>query len=214
MRPALLVLPLLIACEARLGPAKGGSDGADTRPDARAVVDAAGQHLDASMSADNECGIAMNQGDLGVMTGTAGAQPQGDTTAQTYFVVAPTSLTVTQQIPDILYVELWDGYGAFANGTAHTGTFTISGDETDYDTCGVCVLMGANFANNTPAKLLLANTGTVTVTSIATAPGETTEVEITNASFVEIEYDPDRGYETESSSCASPIMHGVLRGAR
>ena len=213
MRCALLLLPVLVACGAELGPSA-----VDVRPDAAAGphADAASGHADAPMAADNECGIAANQGDLGTMTGAAGARAQSDTTtAQTYFVAAPTSLSAMQAIPDIINVELWDGYGAFANTTAHTGTFTISGDETDYDTCGVCVLMAANLVNDTPARLLLATAGTVTVTSIATAAGQTTEVEVANASFVEITYVQDQGYQTVTgSSCASPIMHGVVRGTR
>lgn len=213
VRSALLVIPVLAACGARLG-----SSEVDQRPDA-----AAGQRVDgavslpdaAQMNVDNDCGIAANQGDLGLMIGTAGAQAQGTSTAQTYFVAAPTSLSAMQPIPDVISVELWDGYGAFANGMARTGTFTISGDETDYDTCGICVLMAANLVNNTPAKLLLATTGTVTVTSIATEAGQTTEVEVSNASFVEITNVPNQGYEpVTTSSCPSPIMHGTVRGTR
>ena len=69
--------------------------------------------------------------------------------------------------------------------------------------------------NNTPAKLLLATAGTVTVTSIATAAGETTEVDVANASFVEITYVQDQGYQSvTTSSCPSPIAHATLRGTR
>lgn len=207
-------MPALVACGAQLGPSE-----AEQRPDAatgQRADAAAAQPDSAPMVVDNECGIAANQGDLGTMTGLAGARAQSaTTTAQTYFVAAPTSLTAMQAIPDIINVELWDGYGAFANGTARTGTFTISGDETDYDTCGICVLMDANLVNDTPARLLLATSGTVTVTSIATATGQTTVVEVANASFGEITYVQDQGYQSvTTSSCASPITHGVVRGTR
>lgn len=209
------MVPVLVACGARLGPSE-----VDQRPDAGSRggqgADGAVSQSDApSMAADNDCGIAANQGDLGVMLGVAGAQAQSDTTnAQTYFVAAPTSLTVMEAIPDVINVELWDGYGAFEDGSARTGTFMIKGDDTDYDTCGICVLMAANLVDNTPAKLLLAKTGMVTVTSIATAAGETTEVEVTNATFEEITYVQDQGYQSVTSNCPSPIMHGVVRGTR
>ena len=213
MRCALLLVPVLVACGAQLGPSE-----VDQVPDggARPRDDAKPAHADSALPADNECGVAANQGDLGTMTGVAGARAQSDTTtAQTYFVAAPTSLSAIQPIPDIINVELWDGYGAFANTTAHTGTFTISGDETDYDTCGICVLMAANLVNDTPARLLLATSGTVQVKSIATAAGETTEVEVEEASFVEITYVQDQGYQSvTTSSCPSPIKHGVVRGTR
>lgn len=80
------------------------------------------------MPVDNECGIAANQGDLGTMTGAAGARPQSaTTTAQTYFVAAPTSLTAMQAIPDIITVELWDGYGASARPRSRAWLFVLIG---------------------------------------------------------------------------------------
>lgn len=198
-------MPVLVACGAQLGPSE-----VDVRPDT------APAHPDAALPVDNECGIAANQGDLGTMTGAAGARAQSaTTTAQTYFVAAPTSLSAMQPVPDILNIELWDGYGPFANGTARTGTFTISGDDTDYDTCGICVLMAANLDDNKPARLLLATAGTVTVTSIAMASGQSTVVDVANASFVEITYVQDQGYQSvTTTNCPSPIAHALVRGTR
>src|SRR4051812_10749448 len=40
---------------------------------------------------------------------------------------------------DYVQIELWDNKGAFAAGAVHTGTFTISGADADFSTCGVCV---------------------------------------------------------------------------
>jgi hypothetical protein len=167
-----------------------------------------------AVAMDNACGIASDQGNLGTLTGTAGSQPQASgSTQRVSWVSAATPTTATTAAPDFVVVELWDNYGAFAGGAARTGTFTISGAETDYDTCGVCVVMAANVTNNTPTKLLLATAGTVTVTSIGTAAGQMTQATVSNASFVEIAEVPNQGFQTVmGSNCTSPISSGELRG--
>lgn len=177
--------------------------------------DAAAQNTPdaAPMVTDNACGVASDQGDLGMLSGAAGSQTQSSTTTQRVsFVEAVSPLTASQATPDVVYVELWDGYGAFTGAAAHAGTFTIAGAETDYDTCGVCVLMLADVANNTPTKLLLATSGTVTITSVGTATGQTTEATVTNASFVEISQQNNDYQPVVGSNCPSPISHVELRG--
>jgi hypothetical protein len=213
--PCLLVL--LAACEARLG--AGPDEDMGLGPDASIArnPDAApAPSPDATTAiADNACGVASDQGDMGMLAGSAGSQTQSSTTTQRVsWVQSVTPGTATQATPDFVEIELWDGYGAFTGTAAHTGTFTISGAETDYDTCGTCVLMFANVdANNTPAKMLLATSGTVTVTSVGTATGQTTQATVTNASFVEITLVQNTDYQTvTTSSCPSPIKNAQLRG--
>jgi len=223
------LLPVLLAtaafgCEARLGGGTGNIDRDDLRPDASfggggGSVDAGGgSQTDAGsmVAADNACGVASTQGNLGTLTGQAGAGQQGTTTQMVYSVSADTPSTASQATPDVVYVELWDNYGVFVGGPVKTGTFTITGDETDYDTCGACVLMLANVASTgTPAKLMAATSGTVTVTSIATAAGQTTSVTLTNISFTEIQAVTDQGYQpVAGSTCTSPISNATVSGVR
>ena len=214
VRPALLLV-FLVACSARLGSGEGGMQDDDdgVRPDAAIVQspDAAVQPDAPPAVVDNACGVATMQGNLGNLTGQAGVANQGTTTQRVHYVGAATPLTATSATPDIVVVELWDNYGAFAGGVARTGTFTISGNETDYDTCGVCLLMFANVTNGTATKLLLATSGTVTVTSIGTAAGQTTQATVSNASFVEIV--DNQGYQqVAGSNCPSPISNAGLSG--
>jgi hypothetical protein len=212
VRAALfLVVVVLAACGARL------DGGVAARPDAAvarnpdAAVD--GTPDAPPMVADNACGVASDQGDLGMLAGAAGSQTQSSTTTQRVsFVDAVSPLTRDSATPDVVYVELWDGYGPFTGTAAQPGTFTIAGDDTDYDTCGVCVLMLADVANNTPTKLLLATSGTVTITSVGTATGQTTEATVTNASFVEISQVNNDYQPVVGSDCPSPISHVELRG--
>lgn len=218
VRSLLLAVPLLAGCEASLGGASGNEQRGPQalQPDAgTAAADAATPTADAPVAAvDNACGVASDHGNLGMLTATAGSVAQsGSTTLRTHYLDAPTPATATQTTPDVLMVELWDDYGAFAGGPARTGTFTLAGNETDYDTCGVCVLLAANVAANVPSKLLLATAGTVTVTSIGTGTGQTTQATITNATFVEIAFDQTAGWQTVAgSTCPSPIANAVLRG--
>jgi hypothetical protein len=163
---------------------------------------------------DNACGVVANPGDLGTLTGYAGAQlQQNSTTDRIRWVGSPTQATATTASPDEVYVEMWDKYGAFNGVAAHTGTFTLSGDDLDYDTCGLCVLVLANVTNNNPTKWLFATAGTVNITAVGTNTGQQTAVTITNASFSEITYDQNTGWsKVAGSTCTSPISHVDVRG--
>ncbi len=67
--------------------------------------------------------------------------------------------------PDLFDVEIYDGYGVFTNGIT-AGTYTLSGDELNYATCGLCVLIQAN-ATQSSADPYMATGGTITITSIS-----------------------------------------------
>lgn len=42
--------------------------------------------------------------------------------------------------PDVeLSIDLWDGYGAFADGNAAPGDYPIAGEDTDPASCGLCI---------------------------------------------------------------------------
>jgi hypothetical protein len=76
---------------------------------------------------------------------------------------------------DFLFIELWDGFGAFAGGQLAAGEFTIEGEEAALATCGVCVRI---FGNATMVgnqieveKEYIATAGTVTVDSVGTREG-------------------------------------------
>jgi len=66
---------------------------------------------------------------------------------------------------DFIQLELWDNTGPFVGTTVHTGTFTISGADADYATCGVCV-RGLGDKGATDAKEYFAMSGTVNITAI------------------------------------------------
>lgn len=73
--------------------------------------------------------------------------------------------------PDLIAIELWDGYGAFMDGDAMTGNFAIEGDETAVATCGVCIYVYADATLADGAivdseKDYIATGGSITIDSI------------------------------------------------
>jgi hypothetical protein len=69
--------------------------------------------------------------------------------------------------PDVLEIELVNGYGVFADGFK-PGTFTLAGDEVDYGTCGLCVrlLSRVDPATWEASQYYMATGGSVTLTSV------------------------------------------------
>jgi len=221
VRASLSLVILLAACGAHIG----GDDTYDNevRPDASSM----GRQPDAGMQQqqqpdagtaaiqDNACGVASTLGDLGNLTGYAGAQlQQNSTTDRIRWVGSPTQATATTATPDEVYIELWDKYGAFNGVAAHTGTFTLSGDDLDMNTCGICVLVLANVTNNNPTKWLFATAGTVNITTVGTNTGQQTAATLTNASFTEITYNSTNQTwsKVSGSTCTNPISHVDVRG--
>ena len=70
---------------------------------------------------------------------------------------------------DMLDVQLFSDLGVFKDqGGFVTGTFQLAGDELNYRTCGLCVLIYENVdANDAYRGVYLATSGTVTLTSVA-----------------------------------------------
>lgn len=118
------------------------------------TVDAPGATSDAYDTA--RCLIQGDYGDAGALTGDAG-NAQGATTV---------TITLDPGPPrDTFFIRMLDGNGAFASGLV-PGTYTISGDDADYNACGLCVHIIADIVSmQGPAKFYFADAGTVTLTS-------------------------------------------------
>jgi hypothetical protein len=105
-------------------------------------------------------------------------------------------------------VELWDGYGVFAGGTAHVGTFDLVAAETSATTCGVCAYIVK--ATSAEPMMLLATDGTVDVTQFGPSGG-TIALDVTAADFTQI--DPATSMPVPSgctTSLASASLSAVV----
>lgn len=99
-----------------------------------------------------------------------------------------------------LEISLWSGLGAFATVPIAPGTYTIAGDETNYEDCGVCAVIRADYdpVSDESRQELVAQSGTVVIDSIeATMAGSLVDVVLQ-------EVDPDTG-EVVPGGCTTTI---------
>ncbi|MEZ4362077.1 MAG: hypothetical protein R3B48_17955 [Kofleriaceae bacterium] len=123
--------------------------------------DAASGTPDAPVDDVATCKVKGNYAALGALTGTVGANGAGDPTL---------SITLDPGPPrDVFFFKLVSGAGVFAGGLK-AGTFSISGADGGFNTCGLCVNLIADIvAGQGPTKFYQATAGEVTLTSV-TAP--------------------------------------------
>jgi len=106
--------------------------------------------------------------------------------------------------PDLFALQLYKGYGAFASGEIRTGTYNITGDETQFADCGVCALIFADIdtTNGMIGSRYLATGGTVTITSVS--PNLTGSV--SNLTFTHVDINDQTFMSTPNADgCPSAI---------
>ena len=146
MRCLSLIALLLAAC----------SDSSSTPPPVDAPV-----AIDADPAAT--CLVPASFGEVGATTGTAGTV-QGNTTMTVTLDPGPPR--------DTFFVKLVPGNGPFAGGPVTTGTFPITGVDTDYNDCGACTHVIADIvAGSGPSKFYFADAGTLTISSLSPLAG-------------------------------------------
>lgn len=113
---------------------------------------------------------------------------------------------------DLLFVELWDGFGAFSGGQIGTGDFTIEGDEANLADCGICIyaLGDAVSANGQVnyAKQYIATSGTITVEAAGTRAGNDITGNFTGSisGLTLVELNPDMSGGPLSGGCETAIQ--------
>lgn len=132
---------LLLSMAAALGLLGCGGDDDGSSSDTSSQPDAAWDFPDSAQPVCTDF-AALDLGALEPIPGAEAVQkanpdpPAGNADARTLQLLG-TAANGTK--PDLIAIELWDGYGAFMDGDATTGTFTIEGDETAVATCGICI---------------------------------------------------------------------------
>jgi hypothetical protein len=175
----------------------GGGGGDDTAaPDAHADIDAAPH-------------VCATEADLGTPT-LGNQQAAGAGTDHTM----PNGITFDGALnadtkPDILQVEFIKGFGVFtANVT--TGTFTLSGAELNYETCGLCPRIFSDIDTATgmsTTEQYFATGGDFNITSIN--PNITGT--FTNLTLEEVTVDPTTFHSTPvAGGCTTTIASGAF----
>lgn len=141
---------------------------------------------------------AGNFGNAGALQGTAQAN-----TAATF--IAYYGELNTDPMQDVLSIQLYAGYGVFTGDAGvRPGTYTLSGDETNFATCGACVQIFAdvNPDGGAGGERYMATGGTLTLTSTqGTLTGS-----LSNANLVEVTVDPNTFVSTPvPNGCTSSI---------
>jgi hypothetical protein len=160
--PWIILLPLG-ACAAGASPSSPDADEPDAfvvpeidarpAPDAQLVIDA--RVVDATA-----CSTVPDWNDVGPVDGNAYDRPAS---GRRVF----SGPLETGTIADHLVVDLWNGYGVFADGFT-TGTFDIAGAETRWEDCGLCVRVEADYDGGLEYDdHYMANGGIVTLTSVS-----------------------------------------------
>lgn len=155
MRTTAMAALLLLtsACTVGATDAMGG-DAGDVTPDA-------------GTDPVETCHVAESLGDLGLMELAEASQvnQSGSMGARKIYRLNVTLNPDAEY--DVFSLQLWDERGAFL-GPAEPGTFTISGDETNFNTCGVCATVLGNIVPMQGARqFYIAQGGTVTIDSIS-----------------------------------------------
>ena len=113
------------------------------------------------------CGVPVSIADLGARTG------QGYKESENGSDFYELSVVVNPGPPDdVLWIGLFAGYGAFANGNPAPGTYTIAGDDASAVNCGTCVLLDINATEESAERSLMAVSGQLTIEQVgATVSG-------------------------------------------
>jgi hypothetical protein len=197
-----IVLPLALAATAACRDESGG-------PDAAPLSDAGPPDGGAADAPFAPCAVPDPLGDLGDLVPDEIAR-QAQPGSTTEFVLSALTILDDGELPDLLYVQLWDGLGAFAGGEAETGDFEIAGVETSLQSCGVCVYIGADYdaASGQYGSVFVAESGTLHVTSIT----GTFAASLENVVFRHVRLSTVQPQEDHPDMCGTTIASGMFEG--
>lgn len=175
MRIALVVASLLlVAC----------GDG-DSRPDAPSIV-----RPDAPIDAPKPCGATPSYGTVTPLDEVATRDLDVNPTEIYY----DSSLNMDPKFDD-LSIQLFKGLGAFTTGEIVPGVTSLSGPESNYETCGACVLIYVDLDPNNGLMddgVYMATGGTINLMTLTPNIKGT----LSNASFTHVTIDADNNFRS------------------
>ncbi len=103
---------------------------------------------------------------------------------------------------DVLDIELYDGFGAFTSSGIVPGTYNLTGDDLDYATCGLCVLIIGDQTQSS-GDPYMATSGSITITSVS--PTGTFAGTGTNLKFQHVSIAQDNTMTPVNDGCKSSV---------
>ncbi len=184
----------------------GGDDGGNVTP-----LDAAG-----SIDAPVVCTVSTGSfGDAGALTGAATFA--ASTMNPALYRIAVQGALETAQPTDVLFVDFYTGYTPFGTQAAPTavlpGTYQLTGEQLDFETCGVCVTLGTNATADAYEDDYMVTGGTVVVAAVGDAVGETLTLTLSNLELEHVTIDPQSGATSSvGDGCGTPIANATFTG--
>ena len=179
--PAAVVATILaIGC----GDDAGGTDAVDGGQADSSV------NIDASVGGCSERALEEDLGTRTDITFGARADDQGNASGPVLLRVFGTidPGMAPQPKADIFDIRFFEARTLFAAGFA-TGTYELTGDETDFYRCGACIHILADSNLDGTAQDYMLASGTLELTMISRAIGQMVEGTLTNATFREVTLD-------------------------
>lgn len=203
---------LLLCSSLLLAAACGGDDGDTVNPS----IDAS-NNIDAPTAIDApqaNCTISTaNFGDKGALQGNAifrpGQMANSANDDELDFFAALEAAPPT----DFLQIQLYAGYGVFGTGAVTPGTYQLTGDETNFATCGACVIITTDVTQNSAGDNYMATGGTLTVTTAGTANGQMLVGSLSNVTLTHVNIDDTTGETTAvGDGCNTQITSASFSG--
>jgi len=189
----------------------GGDDDGVTVIDGGAI-DSAGGGADGPAA----CTISTAAfGDKGALTGAATFAADTMNPA-TYHIGVQAALEAAEPL-DILFIDFYTGYTPFGTMAAPTpviaGTYPLTGEQLDFETCGTCVTLGTNATADGYEDDYMVTGGTMTVTAVGDAVGETLTLSLANLQLTHVTIDPQSGATTAvGDGCNTTITAATFTG--
>jgi hypothetical protein len=154
-------------------------------------------------------------GDKGALTG--GATFASNAQNPAIYRIAMQAALEGAAPTDALFIDFFTGYTPFGTSAAPTavvpGTSQLTGEQLDFETCGVCVTVATNATDTGYDDDYMVTGGTVTVTAVGDAVGETLTLSVSGLQLEHVTIDPMSGATTSvGDGCTTSITNGTFTG--
>ncbi len=197
---SFLLIPIatLAAC--------GGDDGGVT------PLDGPAGGIDAPVTCSVSTGSFGNKGAL-----TGGATFAASMTNAALYRIAMQAPLEAAMPFDVLFVDFFTGYTPFGTETAPTpvvpGTYQLTGEQLNYETCGVCVTLGTNATATEYEDDYMVTGGTLVVAAVGDAVGETLTLTVSNLEFEHVTIDGTTSVSTPvGDGCGTTLTNATFTG--